>query len=309
MSKSILLESGTNEVEIIEFYVGQQSFGINVAKVRQIIQFDETCLTEIPNSKSEIKGTYSIRGEIIGLIDLAVTLGKEQKEHIERPLILVTEFNNTVTGFLIDGVNRIHRISWDNLSSMDNIFSGESSSSIGTITIDNKEVLILDLEKILSEINPSHSVNANFNAKEISSQSKKNNSEIKLYFAEDSTFIREAMTKNLHDAGFNSLTVFTNGLDAWENLQELKEKTISEGSPINTYINIIVSDIEMPNMDGLTLCKKIKDDNILKTVPVLLFSSLVTDQMRKKAKSVGADDCVAKPDTKILIDLISQLAN
>ena len=122
-NQGILLETGTNEVEIIEFYLGGQSFGINVAKVKQIVQFEAKLLTEIPETHPAVLGTFLYRGSTSPLIDLNKALHREKvTQDDERTLVLVSEFNNTVNSFQIDGINRIHRISWDQLQPLSQLF-------------------------------------------------------------------------------------------------------------------------------------------------------------------------------------------
>ncbi len=148
---SDIIKDGSDEVEIIEFFVGSQSFGVDVANVKQIIQLEDKCLTPIPNSREEIKGTYQYRGHAISLINLTATLKKEEVE-VEKPLILITEFNDIVSGYTIDAVNRIHRISWDKLEPMSGIFSDCTLTCTGTIHIEDRDILILDLESIMAQV-------------------------------------------------------------------------------------------------------------------------------------------------------------
>lgn len=307
-NQGILTETGNNEVEIIEFYVGGQSFGVNVAKVKQIVQLEDDLLTPIPNSAATIKGTYQYRDHAIGLIDLREALNKNLEEiEVDKPLILITEFNDILSGFTIDAVNRIHRISWDKLEPMGGIFSDCSSTCTGTIHIEDRDILILDLESILAHVNPGTIKGLHFKPDSINAQDKRAFSQIKVYFAEDSNFIRETMTKSLTEAGFHFAGIAENGQLAWDELEAMADTSKNNSEPIENYVNVLVSDIEMPQMDGLTLCKNVKEHYLLRTTPVILFSSLINDQMISKCKSVGADANIAKPKTAELIELIKEL--
>ncbi len=303
---SDIIESGSNEVEIIEFYVGGQSFGVNVAKVKQIIQLEDKCLTPIPNSRAEVKGTYQYREHAISLINLTATLKKEEVE-LEKPLILITEFNDIISGYTIDAVNRIHRISWDRLEPMSGIFSDCTSTCTGTIHIEDRDVLILDLESIMAQINPATMKGLDFESGHLSVSEKAELNKIKLYFAEDSNFIRNTMQKTLTAAGFQFAGIAEDGLIAWNELEMVAENAKGSGD-ITDYLNIVISDIEMPEMDGLSLCKKIKEHYILNKIPVVLFSSLINEQMAKKCDAVGADAYTSKPKTEELIGIIKRLA-
>ncbi len=305
-NQEILLESGNNEMEIIEFYVSGQPFGVNVAKVNQIIQFEEKCLTNVPNSRVELKGTYQYREHTMPLINLQKALNKQTVEKIEKPLILITEFNDIISGFTIDGVDRIHRVNWNKLQPMGNVFASENSTCIGTIHIEERDIVVLDLEAILAKINPSTIKGLKYE-KDVSISEKKEAEKIKLYFAEDSGLIRNTVVTGLKQAGFQFAGVAEDGLKAWNDLEKMADDITSKGYKIKDFLNVVITDIEMPHKDGLTLCKNIKEHFVLNSIPVILFSSLISEQMAKKCDSVNADAYIAKPKTEGLIELIKKL--
>ncbi len=304
-NQGILLESGTNEVEIIEFYLGTQSFGINVVKVKQIMQFNQDLLTSVPQAHPFVQGLFLFRDTTIPLIDLRKALDYGDSDKSSEPLVLVTEFNRTTNGFLIDGVNRIHRISWKQLQPLTAFLEGFVSSFTGSINVEGKEILILDLEQIVAEINP----DAGFQ-KELSVAPEQKNPEkgpLSLIIAEDSTFVRNHMTDSLKKAGFNIKGSFDNGELAFEFLKDMKNQALKENKSVANYLDIIVTDIEMPKMDGLALCKNIKETLQIKDVPILAFSSLINEQMIEKCKKVGVDSYISKPNVEILRDTINSI--
>ena len=263
----ILLETGINEVEIMEFYLEDQSFGLNVAKVRQLVQYDEKMITTLPDAPDEIVGTTFFRDESITIIDLNKALKRHDlKEVPVRQLLLITEFNDRVTGFLIHGVNRIHRISWETLQPL-GYTPGSSSSSnfIGSISLDDKDILVLDLERLLAEIDPEVGFKDYEPPEEI--DAPKTRSEIKVVFAEDSNYIRDLIIDSLKKTGYTQLKAFKNGKEAFDYIEDLSKKgTIKES------IDIILTDIEMPQMDGLTLCARVKKE-LAPQIPIIIFSS------------------------------------
>ncbi|MCF6179964.1 MAG: chemotaxis protein CheW, partial [Geopsychrobacter sp.] len=155
--REILLESGTNEMEIIEFYLGEQSFGINVQKLKEIIPFDIEQVTAIPDSAESVLGTLLLRGSTIPLVDLKRHLGqrysKSSAEEV-REVVLVCEFNGRTNGFMVDGVNQIHRVSWDQVQPMAQFIDQYRPRFTGSINLDGREILIVDLEHIVAEFDP-----------------------------------------------------------------------------------------------------------------------------------------------------------
>ncbi len=296
--QGILLETGTNEVEIIEFFLSDQSFGVNVAKVKQIVQFDEGLLTHIPQSHPAMAGYYLFRENTIPMIDLKKALEFPEGEPPSKPLALVTEFNEHLNAFLIDRVNRIHRVSWSDLEPMNPLLEGGGSCFTGSINIGKCEILIVDLERLVAEISSKSQMDTE-TAKLIDEAQN-----IKVILAEDSTYIRNSMIKNLKSLGFSVLEAFDNGQDAYEFMKMLKDKADQDGKSVRDYLDIVITDIEMPRLDGLTLCKNIKEELGIKNLPVVVFSSLINAQMEKKCQTVGVDRYTSKPKLEELKDII-----
>ena len=311
---NILLESGTNELEIVEFYLTETLhngkkytgyYGINVAKVLEIIRVPK--ITEMPNlPHPSVLGAFNLRERIIPLVDLSQWLGKT-KAGVEAEKVIVTEFNRVTNAFLVSGVTRIHRLSWEQIrppSSQMLHFSGESIT--GVVNLEDRVLFILDMEKIVSELCPSLALqemdDTDFTAPIPSSDGVvEDPGHYKVLIADDSGTIRNMMAANLNKLGFE-VTATVDGAKAWEQLQSWKQCATDQHRPIHEFVQVIISDIEMPEMDGHSLTRRIKDDPVLKQTPVLLFSSLITESLRHKGEAVGADDQISKPDIKTLAD-------
>lgn len=304
MAHDILLDSGTNEVEILEFILGDQSFGINVAKVIQIIAYDDSHLTELPEVESSILGVLQWREHSVSLIDLNGALRRKTKTGTERPIVLVTNFNAATNGFLIDSVNRIHRLSWDQIDPPSEFIEQYSSSITGSIHMDGREIQLIDFECIIAELFPETKLEFELDIPEAKSELKRENT--KIIFAEDSKLIRTTMTSVLKKAGFN-ITVFENGKDALKHITRLKKKAEKDGKNITDLLNLVITDIEMPQMDGLTVCKLLKTELKLSDIPVIIFSSLINEQMKYKCVEVGADAYITKPQAATLVNMIDKL--
>ena len=290
---NILLESGTNELEIVEFYLDELKptgtyrgyYGINVAKVLEIIQMPE--LTEMPEaSHSSVLGAFNLRDEIIPLVDLAGWLGKNKDEGEEAPKIIVTEFNRTKSAFLVSGVTRIHRINWREVEAPTGYVSSLTVNSItGVVKFRDRLVFILDMEKICMDLNPDQPP-VQEPPEAVKQEIKTRN--VKALLADDSNMARKMIAGVLEKAGFHIHAV-ENGELAWQYLLGCKRRAAEQGRPITDFVEIVVSDIEMPVKDGHTLTRGIKEDHVLRDLPVVLCSSIITETLHHKGIAVGAD--------------------
>jgi two-component system chemotaxis response regulator CheV len=298
---NILLEAGTNELEIVEFYLEEAGpdgqsykgyYGVNVAKVLEIIRKPK--ITEMPETTHPaVLGAFNQRSHIIPLIDLAQWLSKERVEK-EPPKVIVTEFNRVTSSFLVSGVTRIHRISWEEVEPPNTYVSTLSNNSItGVVKLEGRIVFILDLEKIIADLNPALGLKLD------DTQKWKSDKAYKALVADDSALVREMLKDLLQKAGF-LVEAVTNGREAWERLVKFKAKAEEEKRPITDFVHVLVSDIEMPAMDGHNLTRRVKEDPLLKELPVMLFSSLITDKLRHKGQAVGADEQISKPEVSML---------
>lgn len=293
--RGILLEAGTNEVEFLIILLGNQRYGINVAKICQISVFDPSIIAEMPNQRPEVLGVASLRNETISIIDLSINLKRKSTSDNVRKLLLLAEFNGRKTGFVVDGVDRIERVNWTKFEPIGSATcDGGASSVVGTVTSADGLIIILDLESILAEIDPSMSVE-HF-AKEIPTATFSRES-IRVLHCEDSVVIQKLVYQVLKEAGFNNIEQVNNGQDALDYAQR-----VGPGG-----IDIVLSDIEMPTMDGLSLCKKLRQDERYSRVPVVFFSSMINDQMMAKCKSVGGDAAFSKPQINHIVGCIDNL--
>jgi len=289
--KGILLESGTNELEIVEFQVGQNKFGINVIKVKEIIQ--PIGITFIPHAHSHVEGIVQLRGEVLPVVSMNRVLGIPVQNKSDQEKFIVAEFNKQRVVFHVDNVTQIHRISWDQIEKPSDIYQGSSSHVIGVIKRYEEMILLLDFEKIIVDINPESGISV----ESVKKLGKRERSDKKIVIAEDSPLLRKLLNDTLTEAGYANLEFFENGLDAFNYLEQLTKVT----SDISEHVQIVVTDIEMPQMDGHALTKKIKEHNNLTKLPVLIFSSLITDDLRHKGDQVGAEDQISKPEIAELV--------
>ncbi len=285
--KGILLESGTNEMEIVEFSVGASEFGINVIKVREIINCVPT--THLPQTHPCVEGLIKLRGEIMSVIDLALFLGYPPSEEPDKDFFIITEFNRMKVGFRVHSVSRIHRISWDQIESPDRVASAAASGcTVGIVKMEERIILLLDFEKIVTDINP----RLGFQVDTIRNLPKRDRSQVKVVAVEDSETLRSYIKDLLVQAGYEQLRFFANGADAWNYLENTADV---KGDDFINDVNIVITDIEMPQMDGHHLTKRIKDHRVLGKLPVVIFSSLITDDLLHKGESVGANAQISKP--------------
>lgn len=315
----ILLESGTNEVEILEFMLCGQSFGLNVAKTQAIEQFDPARLTAIPMTPPGILGMLLFRNRTLPLMDLADVLGMDQPKvedrnwemdeettaKQDRQIVLVMEFNNTTSAVLVDAVNRIHRISWDQIAPLSAALAHDSTTFTGSVHIEKREILILDMEKIMSEVMPEACIRS-LGYDQLYHVREADRADVKIVLAEDSNAIRSMIEHVLQQGNYQQIRSFDNGQSAKDYIWEIVERAREKGGSISDELTMLISDIEMPRMDGLTLCRQIKESPELKQIPVVLFSSLINEQMAAKCRSVGADGYISKPQIGELIQLIDQ---
>ena len=303
--QEILLESGTNEVEIMEFVLRGQNFGVNVSKIKQFIPFEESKLRKVPMSAAAIMGFFIFREETIPLIDLGRALNLPEANASKKSLIMVCEFNKLINGFFIDGIKHIRRVSWEKFQPLDDIIAQSMPCITGTLATGNVDIPIVDMETLISRINPeakSEDVTENN-----SPADKISVNTLSILVAEDSSFMRKQIVKKIQSSGFPNVRSFNDGKEAYDAVLEYKELSMKEVKPINEYFQMIITDIEMPRMDGLTLCKHVKKDLGLKNIIVIAYSSLITDEMAAKCRDVGADAHVSKPDMDKLIETIRNL--
>ncbi|MGG7163874.1 chemotaxis protein [Clostridium ihumii] len=292
MKSDILLESGTGEVEVLEFIVNNKNYAINVIKVKEVVDIDN--LTKLPNCHPSIEGVILCRNEIITLIDLGYILDGTRKQSSKFKTI-ICEFNKIKVAFKIDDVVAIHRIKWEQIQKPDEIST--NNLVIGNIILNNKIILLLDFEKIVTDINPSTGISED----RIVNVAYKNRDNVKIVLADDSALIRRLLKDTLTKAGFKNLIFFDDGKQTLEYLKGLSQE---KGENFIEDVQILITDIEMPQMDGHTLIRQVKEDPILRQLPCIIFSSLITDNLKHKGISVGANGQLSKPEIGQLVDMI-----
>ena len=292
----ILLESGTNELEIVEFLVGDNRFAINVIKVKEIIQ--PIAPTKVPHAHPYIEGIIELRGEVLPLIDLAKALGFGPSQNPAQDKYIVAQFNQQKIVFHVHNVTQIRRISWKQIEKPSQMYQGLESQIIGVVKLNGNMILLLDFEKIVIDINPQSGIHVD-RVKKLGQRDRSNK---KLIVAEDSPLLRKLLHDTLAEAGYVYVEFFENGEDALHYLQSIVEK----GKPVESEVQLVITDIEMPQMDGHHLTKRIREHDKLKHLPVVIFSSLITDDLRHKGERVGATAQVSKPEIAELVQVIDQ---
>ncbi|BCK10191.1 chemotaxis protein [Vibrio cholerae] len=316
-SSTILTESGTNELEIIEFHLekvlpdGRTKtcyYGINVAKVREVIRVPET--TDYPNAQPHMIGVFSSREILTPLVDLAGWLGVPTSTDISKKYVIVTDFNRMTNGFLIDSISRIHRISWNDVESPSQFLeAGEQDCVVAVVRQDKKLIMILDFEKIISDINPELSMEkydvtvdrkVDLNQRMVTKRNAKT-----IMVVDDSAFIRSLIQDTLSSAGYNIIACKDGG-EAHEKLMELKQSAKEENIPVSELVDAVVTDVEMPRMDGMHLIKRLREDDSYATMPIVMFSSLMSDDNRSKALALGANDTLTKPEIGKMVAMMDK---
>lgn len=293
----ILLESGTNEMEIMEFKIYGESYGINVAKVREIMMSDT--VKPIPHSHRCVEGIFKPRGVVLTVVDLPEYLTGNPTEKKPKDLFIVTNFNKLHIAFRVQSVEGIQRISWKNIQKPDKTLShGEEGIATGIAQCNGQLITILDFEKIVAEISPETGIQIS----EIDALGYRERSDRAIVFAEDSILLGKMVEESLRRVGYVNLRKFNNGQEAWDYLDSIKND-----SDLYDKASLIITDIEMPEMDGHRLTKLVKEDPKLKKIPLIIFSSLINHEMEIKGKKLGADEQLSKPEIGHLVSVIDHL--
>ena len=294
--------AGANQMELLLFQLGTpEVYGINVFKVREVMKLPE--LTRVPESDPRVEGMANIRGTMVPVVGLVKALQVSAPELLGEPCaqdpsgnLIITEFNMSLQAFHVASVDRILRLSWTQIKTPPPLLRDSSRGAVTAVAMldTGQMVLILDVEKVLADIcpRPDEEVYAGVTAKPALKAKR-------ILFADDSSVARTQIRKALDRLGVSYVQA-TTGQEAWDTLLKLGEKAASEGQPITNEIQMVLSDIEMPDMDGFTLTKHIRNDPRFAELPVILHSSLTGTCNTAKGSAVGATDYVAKFDPKLL---------
>ncbi len=290
VNHDILLEVGTNEFEIVEFLINadrKHYFGINVAKVREIIKLPK--IVKVPDSHPAVIGTANVRQKVIPIINLGFWLNLKADYDENTAKVIVTYFNHQYNGFIVDDITRIHRITWADIKDYSSISDFRLADSVlGVVDVNKKLIQLLDFEKIISEINPNDSMES----VEIDTSKFAERQDKLVFLAEDSNVIRKLLKNNIEQSGYR-VKVFENG----KNLLDALNKETPD---------LILTDLEMPVADGTFLIKKVRENEKIQNLPVIVFSSLASEENEKKVSGIGANEFISKPDMGIVISTIDK---
>ena len=288
----ILLESGTNELEIVEFCIDDGDTpmycGVNVAKVREIIM--KPPLRSAISAPQSVAGMITLRDKVLPVIDLAQILGQNPANEAKR--IVVLEFNRVVIGVLVNSVSRIYRLSWEQIEAPQAMASGAYIT--GLVKMEDRIILILDFERIIAEMYQEGAVRA-LGSNDLLAHDGRGK---KILVADDSTFIRLQICTSLRSAGY-TVEEATNGEEAWNYI----DRSLSDGT---FDIDAVITDVEMPKMDGLHLVTLIRGKEVLAGLPVYVFSSLASDDNIKKWEKLAINGVLTKPDLPKLVDILGE---
>ena len=296
LDKEILLESGTNELEVLVFSVADYTFGINVAKVREVLP--TATITGLPRAHSSIRGVFRLRENVIPCVSLLDHLGIESTRENPESNMILSDFNQQQTAFLVDDVERIHRLSWENILSVPGLDALAHTPVTALARCDERLIVMLDFEMILDDVTEQY-----FRTDTVENPLGLPRENLRILLAEDSPTVREAIGNALRNSGYTQLSFFDNGDEAWKWISQ----RIAETGDAEGVCDLIISDIEMPQVDGFHLTKKVKQHPQLKQLPVLLYSSIVTPDNHKKGLAVGADAQVSKPELNEVVRLADEL--
>ena len=301
VDSNILLETGTNELEILEFIISGNSYGINVAKITELMQIQQ--VQEMPLAHPCVEGVFQPRNEVYTIVDLSRYLGLGQSENPEKDIFIITNFNMMNIAFHVHAVESIFRISWQDIEKPDSIiYGGQEGVVTGIAKVNDRIISILDFEKITFDISPETGM-------DISSLATYEGSDregIPIVVAEDSALLRKMLMEALHTSGYSSISIFNNGEEVWDYINNVK---LFDASNVLSKVRCLITDIEMPKMDGHRLTKLVKSDPALMNIPVIIFSSLIDENMQKKCEEVGADAQLSKPEIDKLVGLVDEMVN
>ena len=293
----ILLESGTNEIEVMQFTIFGELYGINVAKVLEIMMADK--VKPIPHSHDAVEGIFKPRETLLTVINLPKYLTGECGDTKDRDLFIITNFNKMHIAFRVHSVVGISRISWEAIQKPDKaLTNGEDGVATGIAQCGDNLVTILDFEKIVAEIAPETSIQVS----DIDKLGDRVERDQSIILAEDSILLTKMISDSLLRAGYSNLTTFNNGREAWEFLESIRSEP-----DFYRRAALLITDIEMPEMDGHRLTKLVKEDEYMKKMPVVIFSSLINEEMRIKGKQLGADEQLSKPEIGRLVEVMDAL--
>lgn len=296
--------AGTNKLEILLFTLGvdtrtgrRETYGINVFKVREVMRTPE--ITRAPDMPNAVEGMVSLRGRLVPVIDLA----KHASVQVDGTpqIMIVTEYNSQTQGFLVGAVDTILRLDWASMRVPPAILSQQTGGLVTAVTElrDGRLVMMLDVERVLAEVNGQDDDHLFANIKRVEEERV-------VLFTDDSSVARKQIAKTLDAMGVRYVAAI-NGAQAWKELDRIATDAAASGKKTSEVLSLILTDVEMPEMDGYMLTKRVKQDPRFKNVPVLMHSSLSSDENQQLGYSVGVDQYVSKFEPNRLADTLAKL--
>lgn len=297
--------AGANKLEILLFTLGvdvntqrKEIFGINVFKVREVMRIPE--ITRAPDMPPAVEGMVSLRGVLVPVVDLAKYIGIQTDT--PPSIMIVTEYNGQTQGFLVGEVDTILRIDWADMKVPPAMLTAKMGGLVTAVTElpDKQLVMMLDVEKILSDTTNSDDSHV------YASLTPLGRSDCTVFYVDDSSVARRQIARTLEALGVNGISAM-NGRQAWEELQKIASQAELAGKPVRDYVQVILTDVEMPEMDGYVLTKHVKSDPRFAGIPVLMHSSLSSEANRILGLSVGVDEYVPKFEPHRLAEVLTRL--
>ncbi len=297
--------AGTNKLEILLFALGvdsrtgrRETFGINVFKVREVMR--TPTITAAPEMSSSVKGMVSLRGVLVPVVDLAEYIGMPSET--PRDIMIVTEYNGHTQGFLVEGVDTILRLDWSQMRVPPEMMTSNLGGLVTAVTelADGRLVMMLDVERVLAETTK---YDDGFMFKDLKRIADEN---VTVFFADDSSVARSQITRTLEALGIKYVGAI-NGRAAWEELQKVAAYATSSGKAVKDLVQLVLTDVEMPEMDGYILTKNIKSDPRFAGIPVVMHSSLSGASNQQLGLSVGVDEYVPKFEPQRLAETLARL--
>ncbi|MEW5782293.1 MAG: chemotaxis protein [Pseudomonadota bacterium] len=296
--------AGTNKLEILLFSLGKdertgrtETFGINVFKVREVMKTPP--ITAAPDMPKAVKGMVSLRGVLVPVVDLSEFIGMQTET--PREIMIVTEYNGHTQGFLVESVDTILRLDWSKMRVPPEMLTAHMGGLVTAVTElqDGRLVMLLDVERVLSET-------AKYEDETVYSQIKPLGKEgLTIVYADDSSVARNQIERTLTALGIRGIAAM-NGLQAWQELQKLADYAEATGRETKDVVQLVLTDVEMPEMDGYILTKNIKADARFAGIPVVMHSSLSSSSNEQLGRSVGVDEYVPKFEAQRLAETLSR---
>ena len=295
MAKELMEKDDISKLDLLIFITEGRKYAINVSKVQEIIAYAP--LTSVPCVHPYVEGVFMPRGELISVLDMKRVLQLGEAE--AKGNIIIANFSAQSMAFHVDAVDGIFTTTWQDIMRPSESFGdAESGLSTGIVKRNGELIVILDFEKILSDINPAMELRA-AGIYEIEGG---RHSDIPILVVEDSAMLNRLIVESLEKAGYTNITHTANGQEAWDMIKEWRD----EGS-LESHVQCVITDIEMPKMDGHSLIKLMKEDFMTQPIKVIIFSSIINDVERAKGEKLGVDAQLSKPEIDQLVEKLDQI--